>query len=123
MLKAEKKIRRKNKGPKKPGEEDDNELQEDFLIDVKDARFKALHEDHQYAIDPSNPQFKKTRNMAALLEERSRRQRELCASDFDTVPQRKLEGGGEKSLTTLVESVKRKSMDISSRTTVKRRKL
>ena len=34
-----------------------NESQEDFILDVKDERFKALHEDHQFAIDPSNPQY------------------------------------------------------------------
>lgn len=28
----------------------------DFQIDVKDERFAALHEDHAFAIDPSNPQ-------------------------------------------------------------------
>ena len=26
-------------------------------MNVKDGRFKALFEDHQYAIDPTNPQF------------------------------------------------------------------
>ena len=46
----------KNKKRNKQGEEE--ELQEDFQIDVKDDRFKALHEDHTFAIDPSNPQSK-----------------------------------------------------------------
>ena len=27
------------------------------MVNVKDDRFKALFEDHQYAIDPTNPQF------------------------------------------------------------------
>ena len=45
----------KNKKRNKQGEEE--ELQEDFQIDVKDDRFKALHEDHTFAIDPSNPQY------------------------------------------------------------------
>jgi hypothetical protein len=51
VLKAE----RKGKRGKKKGAED-NDIQEDFTIDVKDDRFKALHEDHAFAIDPSNPQ-------------------------------------------------------------------
>ena len=58
-LKAEKTKGKKRKGKKgKKGEDDDQELelQEDFSIDVKDERFKALHEDHTFAIDPSNPQ-------------------------------------------------------------------
>jgi hypothetical protein len=56
VLKAEKDSSRKRKNRKKPRNEDDHELQDDFSIDVKDLRFKALHDDHQYAIDPSNPQ-------------------------------------------------------------------
>lgn len=47
---------RKNKKGKKSGE-GDNELQEDFHINVNDDRFKAALEDHAFAIDPSNPQY------------------------------------------------------------------
>jgi hypothetical protein len=55
VLRAEKVKGRKGKrrGNKTKGEE---ELQEEFAINVKDDRFKALHEDHTFAIDPSNPQ-------------------------------------------------------------------
>ena len=56
VLKAENKSKRKGKKDRKKGELDDNEIQEDFKIDLKDDRFKALHEDHTFAIDPSNPQ-------------------------------------------------------------------
>ena len=55
VIKAEKQKKRK-KGRKAKGDVDTNETQEDFVLDVKDERFKALHEDHQFAIDPSNPQ-------------------------------------------------------------------
>lgn len=55
VLKAEKGQARKMKNRKKHKQMDDNELQDDFSIDVNDVRFKALHDDHQYAIDPSNP--------------------------------------------------------------------
>jgi hypothetical protein len=57
VLKAEKKLKRKSKKGKKHDEECEDDLQEDFSINVKDDRFKALHEDHQYAIDPTNPQW------------------------------------------------------------------
>lgn len=56
VIKAEKQKKRK-KGRKAKGDVDTNETQEDFILDVKDERFKALHEDHQFAIDPSNPQY------------------------------------------------------------------
>jgi hypothetical protein len=56
VIKAEKQKKRK-KGRKAKGDVDTNETQEDFILNVKDERFKALHEDHQFAIDPSNPQW------------------------------------------------------------------
>ena len=56
VIKAEKQKKRK-KGRKAKGDVDTNETQEDFILDVKDERFKALHEDHEFAIDPSNPQY------------------------------------------------------------------
>ena len=54
VLKAEKSSKRK--GKKVKNVENDNEIQEDFAIDVEDDRLKALYEDHTFAIDPSNPQ-------------------------------------------------------------------
>ena len=58
VLRAEKQKGKKRKGKKgKRGlDEGENEIQEDFAIDVKDERFKAVFEDHTFAIDPSNPQ-------------------------------------------------------------------
>jgi hypothetical protein len=57
IIKVEKTKGKKRKGRrKKASGEDENELQDDFAIDVKDERFKSLHEDHVFAIDPSNPQ-------------------------------------------------------------------
>jgi len=57
VLKAEKKTGKKGKrGRKEKHRPNDQDTQEDFRIDVADERFKALHEDHSFAIDPSNPQ-------------------------------------------------------------------
>jgi len=57
VLKAEKKTGKKGKrGRKEKHRSNDQDTQEDFRIDVADERFKALHEDHAFAIDPSNPQ-------------------------------------------------------------------
>ncbi|RDB28617.1 Pre-rRNA-processing protein ESF1 [Hypsizygus marmoreus] len=122
VLKAEKKSRRKGKKGKQDKEEDDNETQPGFVIDVKDDRFKMLHEDHQFAIDPSNPHFKKTSAMDALLKERSKRQKELLKGS-DVTPGNNLVPTGEKSLKNLVESVKRKSTTSRVAGTGKRRKL
>ena len=61
VLKAEKRAKSKkskHKSKKRKDDADDGpgETQEDFVIDVKDERFAAIHEDHQFAIDPTNPQ-------------------------------------------------------------------
>ena len=56
VIKAEKQKKRK-KGRKAKGDVEVNEIQEDFILDVKDERFRALHEDYQFALDPSNPQY------------------------------------------------------------------
>jgi len=57
VLKAEKKPGKKGKkGRKEKQGSNDQDTQEDFRIDVADERFKAVHEDHAFAIDPSNPQ-------------------------------------------------------------------
>ena len=29
-----------------------------FKMDVNDPQFSAVHENHEYALDPSNPQYK-----------------------------------------------------------------
>lgn len=53
VIKAEKLKKRRTKNKKAAPQLDD--LQEDFVIDVADNRFAAIHQDHSYAIDPSNP--------------------------------------------------------------------
>ncbi|KAG6912008.1 hypothetical protein DXG01_000256 [Tephrocybe rancida] len=123
VLKAEKKARRKGKTRKNDNDEGDNELQEDFRIDVNDERFKILHEDHQYAIDPTNPQFKKTVSMDAFLQERSRRKTDVTpGSSNPSLRQHRNETEG-KTLKSLVESVKRKSANSLAHGTGKRRKI
>ncbi|KAL1709048.1 hypothetical protein EV121DRAFT_195711 [Schizophyllum commune] len=116
ILKAEKKKGKKGKGKKRgQGGDEEKDLQEDFTLDVNDERFKVLHEDPSFAIDPTNPQFKKTKAMSALLEERIKRRKSAVGDGEDarksshkraTSPSA---DDGARSLQNLVESVKRKS--------------
>ena len=64
IMKAEKvegkKRKRKRPGKRSKGAEFEREVElgpADWKIDVKDQRFKALHEEPEFAIDPSNPQY------------------------------------------------------------------
>ncbi|KAG0206227.1 pre-rRNA-processing protein esf1 [Mortierella sp. NVP41] len=76
IQKAEKKNKKKNKKAGKGPQNDRDkgeDLQDDFKIDVKDPRFSALHESHHFALDPTNPNFKKTKAMTELMQERQKR--------------------------------------------------
>ncbi|CCJ30970.1 unnamed protein product [Pneumocystis jirovecii] len=65
VLKMEKKKKKKHM--------DTEGLQNDFEMDVNDPRFASIYSSHHFAIDPTNPHFKKTKSMTKLLEERRRR--------------------------------------------------
>lgn len=70
VVKAEKK-----KGKKKGKKNYEGELiQNDFKPDVNDERFKEAFESHEFAIDPTSSEFKKTNVMKEILKERSKRQ-------------------------------------------------
>ncbi|KAL7948588.1 hypothetical protein V8C42DRAFT_314895 [Trichoderma barbatum] len=81
ILRAEKQKGKKAKYQKK-SKGGDVGLQQDFKMDVKDDRFKAVFDSHEFAIDPSNPKFKATEGMKKLLEEGRKK--------------RKMAGGGEE---------------------------
>ncbi|KAJ7634250.1 hypothetical protein DFH06DRAFT_1055429 [Mycena polygramma] len=119
ILKAEKQAKRKGKRRKKAAGDEPDEIQEDFAIDVNDTRFQVLHDDYAYAIDPTNPQFKKTKGMNALLEERSKRQKHKRERVVDDTKQSS--GDGSRSLQSLVESVKRKSSTLDANSGKRRR--
>ncbi|KAK9480232.1 hypothetical protein V1514DRAFT_366008 [Lipomyces japonicus] len=77
VIKAEKQKKRgKNK---KAGTEAKTD---DFEINVNDSRFSALYEQHEFAIDPTRPQFKGTEAMGKLLQERRRRQKDVDGAEI-----------------------------------------
>ncbi|CAH0054823.1 unnamed protein product [Clonostachys solani] len=83
ILRAEKQ-KKKKKGKKSKKDLAAGNLQEDFNMDVGDDRFKAVFEDHEFAIDPSNPRFKGSEGMNQLLEEGRKKRR----GDNDDEPRR-----------------------------------
>lgn len=114
ILKAEKK---KNKKRSKKGKKDAEAvagLQEDFDMDVNDDRFNAVFDDHEFAIDPSNPKFKATSGMKKLLDE-GRKKRKHGGDEYgegrrDKKSKKgKAAGGGRDELGSLVSSIKKKA--------------
>ncbi|KAL6248501.1 pre-rRNA-processing protein esf1 [Rhinocladiella similis] len=74
---AEKQARKKGKKAHKRNKQGDQTgaVDDDFKLDTSDPRFARLFSSHEYAIDPTNPKFKGTKGMKALLEEgRNRKQ-------------------------------------------------
>jgi len=42
-------------------------------MDINDPRFNAIYENPHYNVDPSAPEFKRSRTMEAILEEKVKR--------------------------------------------------
>ncbi|KAK5165256.1 pre-rRNA-processing protein esf1 [Saxophila tyrrhenica] len=111
--KAEKEARRKGKKKDKKSKKRIVEQNEDgFTMETEDPRFKALFESHEYAIDPTNPKFKKTEGMSKLLEEgrKKRKLREVDEDDEVGEPRDKKKtakgAGGKGELEGLVKRLK-----------------
>ncbi|RPB00885.1 hypothetical protein L873DRAFT_1804656 [Choiromyces venosus 120613-1] len=108
----------KNKGKKGKHRKADPEpegIQDGFEIDVKDPRFAAVYEKHEFAIDPTNPRFVKTKAMGKLLEERRNRTQKRNGDDGEKGEgerkRQKVDKGGKDKdeLKRLVQSLKSKA--------------
>ncbi|KAL4885303.1 uridine kinase family-domain-containing protein [Aspergillus karnatakaensis] len=116
IAKAEKQARKK-KGKRK-GKDQTAEVADNFEMDVSDPRFSRLFQNHEFAIDPTNPRFKATSGMKALLEEGRKRRRdrdergeeEEPSRDSKKQKQRSKKGAADNDdLARLVDKVKRKT--------------
>jgi hypothetical protein len=119
IAKAEKQARKK-KGKRRGKDQRAQEITDNFEIDVSDPRFSRLFQNHEFAIDPTNPKFKATSGMKALLEEgrKRRRDRDDRGDEEDQTRDSKKQKQRSKKASTendtdelkkLVEKVKRKS--------------
>ncbi|KAJ8322808.1 pre-rRNA-processing protein esf1 [Batrachochytrium dendrobatidis] len=132
VLKDDKQSKNKKYNKKKLAKKDYGEIQQDFEIDVADPRFAAVVESHQFAIDPTNPQFKKTKGMEKMLLERrkvlensenSKTANQSTSRKVDSNETTKPFGSATGSdLLQLVETVKRKNAIATQGSQGKRRK-
>lgn len=127
IRKAEKDAKKGTKGKKKKAKkgwngenlEDDadgNEVNDGFVMNVKDERFKEAFENHDFAIDPSNPKFVETEGMKQLLQE-GRKRRENVIGDDDVrgngkSVKRKADREGAGDVDDLVEKIKRRKASV-----------
>ncbi|XP_037621665.1 ESF1 homolog isoform X2 [Sebastes umbrosus] len=95
---------------------------DDFQVDVKDPRFQAMFTSHLFNLDPSNPNYKKTKATQSIQAEKQRRRGEEQRRMEDKLSAQKVtptqgEAAGEKrendSDAPTGEGTSKKSMDPS----------
>jgi hypothetical protein len=110
IAKAEK-AKKKGKKAKK----DVPVVEDNFKINTTDPRFAKLYDSHEFAIDPTNPRFKETQGMKALLEEGRKKRKQVRADDeLEHEPETKKSkkesnGGGNDDVKKLAARIKAKS--------------
>ncbi|KAJ8952407.1 hypothetical protein NQ318_014499 [Aromia moschata] len=84
----------------------DGDTQDDnFQINIQDNRFSAIFSSHHFNIDPTDPHFKKTKGMEALIGEKLKRRNNSQSEETST----KIPKMNDPELSLLVKSVKRKA--------------
>jgi len=74
ILEAENKEgKKKKKKWRKKKKELDIPTQDSFSVNVADSRFSAMYSRPEFNIDPTNPNFKKTKNMEKIIGEKQKR--------------------------------------------------
>ncbi|CAD5115986.1 DgyrCDS4917 [Dimorphilus gyrociliatus] len=91
-----KKLLKKNKDRLKL----EKESQDDFQLNLNDDRFSKLYSNPSYNIDPSAPQFKKTKAMDNLVKEKIKRSSEIVNTEIKKV---KKENNDIKALVAAVK--------------------
>jgi len=104
IVKNETKKSKKGKAKDAPPADD-----KDFKIRVEDPRFSALFTSHHFNLDPSDPNFKKTQAMEAILAEKQKRRNEGTDSLATDEPKPKVKKDSDLELSRLVRSVKAKA--------------
>lgn len=85
-----------------------NKQLDNFEVNVNDKRFSALYDSHHFNIDPTDPNFKKTKNMEKIIHEKLKRR---PVEVQDEVPAKKSKEDIEINM--LVKNIKRKTKNIN----------
>ncbi|XP_053917299.1 ESF1 homolog isoform X2 [Cuculus canorus] len=99
-------------------------LEDDFQVNVADTRFQAMFTSPLFNLDPSDPNFKKTKAVEKILEEKARRreEKEQDLKEASKGQENKMakKGGVAKraidpALSMLIKSVKNKTEEFQAR--------
>ena len=107
VMKAEKAKKKGKKGKKEAKEAPvDN-----FEMNTNDPRFAELFENHDFAIDPTNPKFKETAGMKKLLEEGRKKRKH----DREDEPEQNKAKKGKKETAGEADDVKKLAAKLKAR--------
>ncbi|XP_027750284.1 ESF1 homolog [Empidonax traillii] len=99
-------------------------LEDDFQVNVADTRFQAMFTSPLFNLDPSDPNFKKTKAVEKILEEKARRreEKEQDLKEANKGWENKMAKKGEvakkaidPALSMLIKSVKNKTEEFQAR--------
>lgn len=97
-------------------------VEDDFEVNVSDARFQAMYTSHLFNLDPSDPNFKKTKAMEKILEEKARHRERKEELLIQAVERAQQETGKptqkqpmDPALSMLIKSVKNKTEQFQAR--------
>ncbi|NXM86676.1 ESF1 protein, partial [Oenanthe oenanthe] len=99
-------------------------LEDDFQVNVADTRFQAMFTSPLFNLDPSDPNFKKTKAVEKILEEKARRreEKEQDLKEANKGQENKMAKKGEvakktidPALSMLIKSVKNKTEEFQAR--------
>ncbi|NXN90619.1 ESF1 protein, partial [Bombycilla garrulus] len=99
-------------------------LEDDFQVNVADTRFQAMFTSPLFNLDPSDPNFKKTKAVEKILEEKARRreEKEQDLKEANKGLESKMAKKGEvakkaidPALSMLIKSVKNKTEEFQAR--------
>merc|ERR1712227_616239 len=100
----------KKKKWKKKKKELEVPADDNFAVDVADNRFSAMFNRPEYNIDPTNPNFKKTKNMDKILGEKQKRISSIQneETDFASSKKQKIEPEVSQALKSVKNKWKKK---------------
>lgn len=105
---AENDTKKSKRKKKLKAKKQDQKQADDFKVDLDDERFSALYNSHLYNIDPTDSNFKKTKNMERIIQEKlKRRPTEIPQNEVQ--PKRSKE---DAQLSLLVKNIKRKTKNV-----------
>ncbi|XP_063247613.1 ESF1 homolog [Prinia subflava] len=99
-------------------------IEDDFQVNVADTRFQAMFTSPLFNLDPSDPNFKKTKAVEKILEEKARRreEKEQDLKEANKGLENKMAKKGEvakkaidPALSMLIKSVKNKTQEFQAR--------